>query len=256
MPLSRPFPANHRHDGFPLFRWWRAGRDRGTEREPLSVLPFGHAVQVSTPRVHFYTFISIGRMIWFLALVANGVTSPPKPKLPRPVSPWGDHAIPFRAAWAGRRIYAGFGTIGAFQSQHVFPRGSVHIERGIRVPDSVASRVFDKWVPSTVADATCCSFGGQASPEDARMGRRINGFRPVLVLVPAAAAASTLIGADTPRSCSRREGAIDPRLQLHRAIDVTLSSNQPAPGCWPRRTPNVCAGCFPAGVSVPCRTFA
>jgi len=38
----------------------------------------------------------------------------------------------------------------------------------------------------SVADATCYGFGDHASPEDARMGRRIGEFRLVLVSVPVA----------------------------------------------------------------------
>jgi len=138
---------------------------------------FGHAVQVSTPRVHCCTFLSIGRAIWFLALVANGATNPPKPKLPRLVSPWGDHAIPFRAAWAGRRIYADFGTIDAFQSQSRVSTWLPFISRGkyvflIRREQNHRTTGFRP----TAVDATWRSLSGQASPEDARMGRRIDEF--------------------------------------------------------------------------------
>jgi len=74
------------------------------------------------------------------------------------------------------------------------------------------------------------------------MGRRIDGFRPVLVSAPVAAATTAHIGEDTPRSFSRREGTIDTLVPVHLVVDITLSGNQPAPGCWPRRTPNACAG--------------
>jgi hypothetical protein len=60
-------------------RWWRAGRGRGTEREPLGDTFSGNAAQVSTPRVHRCTFFSIGRAIWFLAFVANISASIPEP---------------------------------------------------------------------------------------------------------------------------------------------------------------------------------
>jgi len=47
------------------------------------------------------------------------------------------------------------------------------------------------------------------------MGRRIDEFRLVLVSVPVAAATITRIGADTPRSFSRREGTIDTLIPVH-----------------------------------------
>jgi len=68
MPLARPYSSKPPARQFPIRRWSNAGRGRGTEREPLSVLPFGHAAQVSTPRVHCCTFFSIGRAIWFPSL--------------------------------------------------------------------------------------------------------------------------------------------------------------------------------------------
>jgi hypothetical protein len=62
------------------------------------------------------------------------------------------------------------------------------------------------------------------------MGRRIDEFRLVLVSVPVAAATTARIGADTPRSCSRREGTIDTLIPVHLVIDVTLSGNHANPG--------------------------
>jgi len=123
----------------------------------------------------------------FLALVANGTTNPPKPKLPRPVSPWGDHVIPFRATLVGRRICASFGTTRVFQSQSRVSTWFPFISRGefmflFRREQSLRTTGFRP----TVSDATCCSFGDHASPEDARMGRRIDEFRLVFVLIPVA----------------------------------------------------------------------
>jgi hypothetical protein len=100
-----------------------------------------------------------------------------------------------------------------------------------------------------VADATCCSFGGHASPEDARMGRRIDEFRLVLVSVPVAAATFTHIGADTPRSFSRREGTIDSLLPVwSRLADVTLSGNHASTGMLAERDYESFCREYPAGV--------
>lgn len=62
------------------------------------------------------------------------------------------------------------------------------------------------------------------------MGRRIDEFRLVSFQSQSHAATITRIGADTPRSFSRREDTIDSRLQLHRVIDVALSGNQASTG--------------------------
>jgi len=129
----------------------------------------------------------IGRVIWFLAFIANRTTSMPKPKLPQLVPPCGGHACPFRVAWVGRRIYADFGSNSAFQSQSRVSTWLLFISKGefvflIRREQNHRITGFRP----TVTDATCCSFGGHAFPEDARMGRRIDEFRLILISVPVA----------------------------------------------------------------------
>jgi len=140
--LRGHFPACHRHDGFPSFQWWRAGRDRGTEQEPLSVLPFGHAMQVSTPRVHCCTFLSIGRTI------CSSLSSRTEPLARRSRNFHGQYHLgrPRHSLSGGE---GGTPDLRRFRNNRrvsvpitCFHVASVLIERGIRVPDSVASRVF------------------------------------------------------------------------------------------------------------------
>jgi hypothetical protein len=134
MPLARPFsskpsskrtcpsPASisaTRARGNSYQQWWRAGRGRGTERVPLSAMrcKFQPHACISARSFH------IGRVIWFLALVANGATSPPKPKLPRLVSPWATTPFPFgrRGRDTGSSPISEQST--RFSPKHVFPRG-------------------------------------------------------------------------------------------------------------------------------------
>jgi len=148
---------------------------------------FGHAVQVSTPRVHCCTFSSIGRAIWFLAFVANWTTSIPEPRLPdtRTALRRPRHSLAGGASGTPnlRRLRFVRRVSVPITCFHVIP---VHMERGIRVPVPSRAMSSDNRVPSTVVDATCCCWGGHASPEDAWMGHRIDEFRFVLVSVPAA----------------------------------------------------------------------
>jgi len=89
------------------------------------------------------------------------------------------------------------------------------------------------------------------------MGRRIDEFRLVLVSVPVAAATFTRIGADTPRSFSRREGTIDALVPVaSRLVDVALSGNHASTGMLAERDSESFGRECPAGVSVPCRTYA
>jgi len=164
MPLARPcsskpskrqghrylasISATHVRDDS-SHRWRRAGRGRDTEREPLSVMPFGHAVQVSTPRVHFCTFLSIGRAIWF-------------PSSRRERNHQSAKAETSTAGITlGRPRHSLSGDVGGTPDLHRFRNNlrvsvpitcfhmvSVHIERGIRV--LVPSRAIssDNRVPS------------------------------------------------------------------------------------------------------------
>jgi len=78
-------------------------------------------------------------------------------------------------------------SIGAFQSRPSVSTRLPFISKGEYVFLFRREQSLRKnWVPSTVSDATCCCCGCHASPEDARMGRRIGEFRFVIVSVPAA----------------------------------------------------------------------
>jgi len=148
---------------------------------------FGHAVQVSTPRVHFCTFLYYWKGDLVLRSRRERSHQPAEAETSTAGITLGDHVIPFRATWAGRRIIADFGTIDAFQSQSRVSTWLPFISRGeyvflIRREQNHRTTGFRP----TAADATCCSFSGHTSPEDARMGRRIDEFRLVLVSVPVA----------------------------------------------------------------------
>jgi len=169
-----------------------------------------------------------------------------------------DHVIPVRVQWAGRRIITDFGTIGTFQSQSRVSTWLPFISKGeyvflIRHEQNHRVTRFRPAVP----DATCCSLSGHASPEDARMGRRIEtSFGSFSFQSRSHAATIAHIGADTPRSFSRREGAIDPRLQLHLIIDVTLTSNQASTGMLAKRDSERMYRFFSDRRFYPRRTFA
>jgi hypothetical protein len=70
------------------------------------------------------------------------------------------------------------------------------------------------------------------------------------------AATTALIGSDTPRSFSRREGAIDPRLQLHLVFDITLSGNYTSTGMLVERDSERICRLIPGSRFCPRRTFA
>jgi len=147
----------------------------------------GNAAQVSTPRVHRCTFFSIGRAIWFLAFVANSTSGITEPKLPVTSATLRRPHQSLAGGRAGRRICANFGPTGAFQSRSRVSTWLLFISKGeyvflFRREQCLRPTGFRP----AVADATCCSFGGHASPEDARMGRRIGEFRFVFVSIPAA----------------------------------------------------------------------
>jgi hypothetical protein len=195
--LRGHIPANHRPDKRAIVsrvflprnsRWFVPAVVEGWQGSGYRTrTAFGYAAQVSTPRVHFCTLFSIGRAIWFLAFVANRTTSIPEPRLPDTRIALRRPRHPFRAARAGRRIFAGVGSVRRVSvpitCYHVI---LVHMERGIRVPVPSRAMSSDKRVPATIADATCCCCSGHASPEGARMGRRICEFRFVVVSVPVA----------------------------------------------------------------------
>jgi len=129
----------------------------------------------------------IRRAIWFLVSSRTGLPASRSRNSQTLAPPCGGHADPFRAARAGRRIYAGFGTIGAFQSRSRVSTRFPFISKRefvflIRREQNHRTTGFRP----AIVDATCCSFGSHASPEDARMGRRIDEFRLVLVSVPVA----------------------------------------------------------------------
>jgi hypothetical protein len=227
MPLARPYSSKPstrqtRHDSCGHFchasswgfipamveGWQGSGyRTRTT---------FGHAVQVSTPRVHCCTFLSIRRAIWFPRFRREqnhqhfGAGTPNTStalRRPRQSLSGGASGTPNRR-WFRTNLRVSV-PITCF---HVI---SVHIEgefmfliRREQIHRTTGFR-------PTVTDATCCSFGSQTSPEDVRMGRRIDEFRLVLVSVPVAAATIARIGADTTRSFSRREGTIDTLIPVH-----------------------------------------
>lgn len=112
-----------------------------------------------------------------------------------------------------------------------FHVASVHIERGIRVPNSVASRLFGQQgsvqqLPTPPAVALVAMHPRRTHGWDAES----TSFGSFSFQSQSHAATTARIGADTPHSCSRREGTIDPRLQLHRVIDVALSGNQASTG--------------------------
>jgi len=111
-PLSRGY-FYHAIQGGSFQRWWRAGRGRGTEQEPLSVM-----------RCKFQPRACIAARSLLLE-GRSGSSLSSRTGLPASrsrdsqtlVPPCGGHAIPLRVARAGRRIYAGFGSSGAFQSR-------------------------------------------------------------------------------------------------------------------------------------------
>jgi len=116
----------------------------------------GNAVQVSTPRVRLIAARS------FLLEGRSGSSLSSRTGLPASRSrdsqmlapPCGGHASPFRVARGGRRIYAGFGPAGAFQSrprvstwrlfiskgEYVFLIRREQIHRYNRVPSSCCRR--------------------------------------------------------------------------------------------------------------------
>jgi len=151
-PLPRGYFYHVLHGGS-FQRWWRAGRGRGTEREPLSVLPFGIAAQVSTPRVHCCTFFSIGRAIWFLAFVANRTAGITKPKLPDTSAALQRSHQSLAGRRAGRRINACFGATCAFQSRPRVSTGFCSYRKGNACSCSVASNVIRK--PGSVHSFRC-----------------------------------------------------------------------------------------------------
>jgi len=84
---------------------------------------------------------------------------PPEPLLPQLVPPCGGRANPFRAARAGRRIYAGFGATSAFQSRSRVSTRFPFISKGefvflIRREQNHRTTGFRP----AVVDATCCSL--------------------------------------------------------------------------------------------------
>lgn len=182
MPLSCGHFCTASH-GSSFQRWWRAGRGRGTEREPLSVMRCKFPPRAC---ISARSFLLEGR---------SGSSLSSRTELPAsrsrnsqiPVSPCGDHANPFRVARAGRRIYAGFGPTGVFQSLSRVSTCFPFISKGEFV-FLIRREQYHRLTGfrPAVVDPTCCSFGGHASPEDARMGRRIDEFRLVLVSVPVA----------------------------------------------------------------------
>jgi len=147
-PLFREY-FYHVIQGGSFQRWWRAGRGRDTEQEPLSVLPFGIAVQVSTPRVHYCTFLSY----WKGDLV---------PRFRRERSHQPAEAETSTAGITfGRPRHSLSGGVGGTPDHRRFRNNrrvsvpitcfhvaSVHIERGIRVPDPSRAESSDNRVPS------------------------------------------------------------------------------------------------------------
>jgi len=226
MPRFRGHFCNTSH-GSQYQRWWRAGRGRGTEREPLRSCGAGFNPARASLHVLFYWKGDLDprsrRERSHQPAEAETSTAGIALWRPRHSLSGGMGGTPdLRQFRTNRRVSV---PITCF---HVVP----FISRGdfvFLIPSRANSS--DNWVPSTIADATCCSFGGQAHPEGTWMGRRIDGFRPVLVSIPVAAATTALIGADTPRSFSRREGTIDSLIPVHQEmIDVTLSGNHASTG--------------------------
>jgi len=186
-------------------RWWRAGRGRGTEREPLSVYLVGNAAQVSTPRVHFCTFSSIGRVIWFLALVANSTSGITKPKLPVTSIALRRSHQSLAGGRAGRRIFARFGSTCTFQSRPRVSTWLLFISKGeyvflFRREQCHRTKGFRPRLPMPPAVSAVAMHPRRVHGWDAESAN----FGSFSFLSRSHAATIALIGADTPRSFSRR----------------------------------------------------
>jgi hypothetical protein len=153
-------PANHRPDKHAIVSWVFLPRKvkvvHSSDGGGLAGVGvpnknrFGHAVQVSTPRVHCCTFSSIGRAIWFLALVANRATSIPEPRLPDTRTTLRRPRQSLAGGASGtpnqRRVRTNQHVSVPITCFHVIP---VHIERGIRVPFPSRAISSDNRVPSS-----------------------------------------------------------------------------------------------------------
>jgi len=113
---SIPFSCGHfchASRGSSFQRWWRAGRGRGTEQEPRSVMRCKFQPRAC---IAARSFLLEGRSGSSLSS-RTGLLASRSRNSQAPAPPCGGHANPLRAARARRRIYAGFGPIGAFQSR-------------------------------------------------------------------------------------------------------------------------------------------
>lgn len=108
---------------------------------------------------------SIGSSIRFLAFVANRTTSITKPKLPDTCVALRQPRRPFQASVSGmpnlRRFRSNQRVSIPITCFHVI---SVHIERGIRVPNPSRAKSSTTGFRPTVADVTCCSYSDHCIP--------------------------------------------------------------------------------------------
>jgi len=219
--------------GFPPCRWWRAGRGRGTEREPLSVMRRKFQPHAC---IAARSFLLEGRSGSSL----SSRTEPPA-RQSRNFHDWYHHGRPRHSLSGG---VGGTPDLRRFRKQparfspnHVFPRGFRSYREGNTCSCTVASNIIRQpgsvqQFPMPPAVAAVAMHPRRTQGWDVESAN----FGSFSFLSRSHAATIALIGADTPRSCSRREGTIESLVPVGPGIfDVALSGNHASTGMLAER---------------------